>query len=42
MNIYGSLMDIFDEKNKEETKTFLTKKQFVLPIIYYLTNVLNT
>ncbi len=29
MNIYGSLMDIFDEKNKDiyvEKKTFLTKK----------------
>ena len=29
MNIYGLLMDIFDEKNKDiyvETKTFLTKK----------------
>ncbi len=39
-------MDIFDEKTKifltQETKTFLTRKQFVLPIIYYLTNVLNT
>ena len=31
MNIYGSLMDIFDEKNKnffdKKTKTFLTKEQ---------------
>ena len=30
MNIYGSLMDIFDQKNKdiyvEKTKTFLTPK----------------
>ena len=32
MNIYGSLMDIFDEKNKDiyvektKTKTLLTKK----------------
>ena len=31
MNIYGSLMDIFDKKNKnffdERTKTFLTKER---------------
>jgi len=31
MNIYGSLMDIFDQKNKDifdsqKTKTFLTQK----------------
>ena len=26
----------------KKTKIFLTRKQFVLPIIYYLTNVLNT
>ena len=32
MNIYGSLMDIFDQKNKDiidpqKTKTFMSKKR---------------